>query len=125
MNRACMRALAAAWALCGALGIAPAAAQPAGSADREAGLVHYEAGRYAEALTSFTKAAHAGDVRSQEIAGLMNLLGARLYGEGVGEDRAAARRWLGRAARQGSDVAVLIVRRMDDAAPTLAMEPRR
>jgi TPR repeat protein len=125
MNKASMRTLAAAWALWSALGIAPAGAQPAGSADHAAGLVHYEAGRYAEALTSFTKAAHAGHVRSQEIAGLMNLMGARLYGEGIGEDRAAARRWLGRAALQGSDVAVLIVRRMDESAPSVAMEPPR
>jgi TPR repeat protein len=117
--------VAAVAVLAAVLASAPVHAQPAREALYDEGLAHYEAGRYADALTAFTKAAHAGHLRAQEIAGFMNLLGPRLYGEGVAEDRGAAQRWLARAAGQGSEVTVLIVRRMEDAPSAVAMEPRR
>lgn len=94
----------------------------AGVGAYETGLRHYDAGRYAEALAEFTKAAHAGHRRAQEVAGMMNLLGPRLYGDQVAEDRQAARRWLERAGAQGSDVAALMVRRIDSAPHAAALE---
>lgn len=72
------------------------------------GLLAYQSCQHADALTSLTLAAHAGHRRAQEIAGLMNLLGAPFYGSGVGTDEAAAMRWFERAAMQGSEIGMRI-----------------
>ena len=70
----------------------------------EAGMEAYQRCWYADALTSMTLAAHLGHRRAQEVAGLMNLLGASLYGSAIGTDRRAAKRWFELAAAQGSEV---------------------
>ncbi len=70
----------------------------------DAGMEAYQSCHYADALTLLTLAAHRGHRRAQEVAGLMNLLGASLYGSAVGTDRGAAMRWLQRAASQGSEL---------------------
>ena len=54
-----------------------------------------------EALGWFEVAAESGDPRAQQIAGLMNLYGERLY-PGVARDVGRAKAWLYRAEAQGS-----------------------
>jgi TPR repeat protein len=97
-------------AACIAAALAAAPSHAAMSADEqyEAGVLAYQSCQHADALTSLTLAAHAGHRRAQEIAGLMNLLGAPFYGSGVGADRAAAMRWFERAAMQGSEIGATI-----------------
>ena len=70
----------------------------------EAGMEAYQRCQYGDALTLLTLAAHRGHRRAQEVAGLMNLLGASLYGSALGTDRGAAMRWFLRAANQGSEL---------------------
>ena len=87
-----------------ALAISVPAQASSGEDEFQAGMEAYQSCQYADALTSLTLAAHLGHRRAQEIAGLMNLLGASLYGSAVWTDRSAAMRWFGRAAMQGSEI---------------------
>ena len=74
----------------------------------EAGVLAYQSCQHADALPLLTLAAHAGHRHAQEIAGLMNLLGAPFYGSGVATDLGAAMRWFERAAAQGSEIGMRI-----------------
>ena len=57
--------------------------------------------QWRDALAWFEVAAESGDARAQQIAGLMNLYGERLY-PGVARDVGRAKAWLYRAEAQGS-----------------------
>lgn len=57
--------------------------------------------QWREALAWFEVAGESGDARAQQIAGLMNLYGERLY-PGVTRDVGRAKAWLSRAEVQGS-----------------------
>lgn len=61
----------------------------------------YASGRYSEAFGNFFWAAIREDARSQEIVGLMYLLGQKVYGRAVRADRAQAQFWLDEAAKGG------------------------
>jgi len=61
----------------------------------------YASGRYGEAFGNFFWAAIREDARSQEIVGLMYLLGQKVYGPSVRADRAQAHIWLDEAAKGG------------------------
>jgi len=72
---------------------------------RTLGEAAYEVQHYAAALAAFERAGSAGDLRAQEMAGLMHLYGSTLYGAQVPRDAKRAEDWLARAALQGSEVA--------------------
>ena len=74
------------------------AAETAGAAWRERGLVAYERGHDAEALAYFRRAAEAGDTQSAEIVALMYRFGPQLYPAGVPADAAEAAKWAAIAA---------------------------
>ena len=75
------------------------------------GEAEYEVQHYAAALAAFERAGEAGDLRAQEIAGLMHLYGSGLYGAQVPRDEKRAEAWLVRAALQGSEAARAILAR--------------
>lgn len=62
----------------------------------------YESGRYAEALALFEERGLEGDVRAQEVVGMMYLFGPALFGNDVTADPARAANWLRAAALNGS-----------------------
>jgi TPR repeat protein len=62
----------------------------------------YDAGRYAEALALLEERGLEGDVEAQGMAGMMHLMGGRLYGDQVASDPERAARWLRAAALNGS-----------------------
>ena len=62
----------------------------------------YDAGRYAEALTLLEARGLEGDIEAQGMAGMMHLMGSRLYGAEVPTDAERAARWLRTAALNGS-----------------------
>jgi len=62
----------------------------------------YDAGRYAEALALLEARGLEGDIESQGMAGMMHLLGSRLYGTEVPTDAERAARWLRTAALNSS-----------------------
>jgi TPR repeat protein len=80
----------------------------------------YEIQHFASALAAYERAAQAGDVRAQEIAGLMCLYGGALYGDAVPRDLDRARRWFAMAAGNGSEVARNLLARW----PTIAVTAR-
>lgn len=65
------------------------------------GMAAFSAGRYAEALDEWQRAAQAGDGHAALYAGLMNDLG-----RGIPRDSKAARTWYERAAALGNPVAM-------------------
>lgn len=95
-------------------------AEPAGLLHYQAGLEEYDEGRYEAALALFTRAAAAGHVRAQEIAGMMHWLGPVYYGEGIAHDRAAAQRWFAAAASRGSETGAMMLQRMAAAPAAVA-----
>lgn len=72
----------------------------------------YAACHWRQARVALTAAAEAGHVRAQEMLGFVLLRGDDLYGGAVATDRAAARAWFERAARGGSEVAVVMSRQL-------------
>lgn len=68
--------------------------------------------QWPEALAWFEVAAESGDARAQQIAGLMNLYGERLY-PGVTRDVGRAKAWLYRAEAQGSVEAKHMLERLE------------
>ena len=62
----------------------------------------YDAGRYAEALALLETRGLEGDIEAQGMAGMMHLMGSRLYGTEVATDAERAARWLRTAALNGS-----------------------
>jgi len=65
------------------------------------GLAAFSAGRYAEALDEWQRAAQAGDGQAALYVGLLNDLG-----RGVAQDSKAARTWYERAAALGNPIAM-------------------
>lgn len=74
--------------------------------DLERAVEAYERTHYAESVRLLRPAAQDGNLRAQEMLGLMHLYGAALYGAEVPRDLDQARYWLKRAAAAGSAVAV-------------------
>ena len=62
----------------------------------------YESGQYAEVLGKLENRGLEGDIEAQGMAGMMHLMGSRLYGEQVATDPERAARWLRAAAVNGS-----------------------
>ncbi len=73
--------------------------------DLECAMEAYQRSHYAESVELLRPAAESGNVRAQEMLGLMHLYGANLYGDEVPRDLDQARYWLRRAAAAGSAVA--------------------
>ncbi len=73
--------------------------------DVERALEAYERSHYAESVRLLHPAAAGGNLRAQEMLGLMHLYGAALYGTEVPRDLDQARYWLKRAEAAGSAVA--------------------
>lgn len=86
------------------------------STDMDAADFAYETQHYSEALALFERAAAAGDMRAQEVAGLMLFYGGDLYGETVPRDMARAVHWLSKAAAQGSAMAERLLVRLNQMA---------
>jgi TPR repeat protein len=84
--------------------------------DTEAADVAYENQHYGEALALYEAAAAKGDLRSQEIAGLMCLYGEAMYGPEIRRDKLRAAKWLRLAAEQGSEMARRLLPRVELAA---------
>jgi TPR repeat protein len=101
------------------LAASPTLASEAGEASQFADA-EYEVQHFASALAAYERAAQAGDVRAQEIAGLMCLYGGALYGDAVPRDLDRARRWFAMAAGNGSEVARNLLARW----PTIAVTAR-
>jgi len=99
MRRLCTLVLGSVWL------VSAYAADRGADVLREDGLLEYERGHYAAALTYFRGAAVSGDPRSAEILALMYRFGPRLYGDGVPADAAESARWAA-AATQGRRSAV-------------------
>jgi TPR repeat protein len=76
----------------------------AGAPGFEQAMDDYAHARYVRAEFGFRAAAELGDVRAQEILGLMYAFGSDLY-PGIPQNRHEAAVWLERAARGGSDSA--------------------
>jgi TPR repeat protein len=74
----------------------------------------YDTQHFSDALALYERAAAAGDLRSQEIAGLMLLYGGSLYGAAVPHDMARAVQWLSKAAAQGSPMAERLLQRLQE-----------
>ncbi len=103
--------------------LAAPAQQDARNAFDEA-VAQYEIGHYREAVSWLSIAGENGDVRAQQMLGLMHLYGDALYGAEVPRDLGLARAWLYRAEAQGSGVARYALTKLDrgaPAAPTLAV----
>lgn len=83
----------------------------------------YEVQHYAAALAAYEQAAHQGDHRAQEVAGLMCLYGDALYGPQVSRDLPRARYWLQQAAAGGSEVAQSLLKSWKHA-PTASLPVR-
>ena len=60
---------------------------------------------YRAMLQELRQAASQGNAEAQEMLGMVLLAGPTLYGNAIAADRCEARRWLLRAASQGSDTA--------------------
>jgi len=71
--------------------------------------IAYDAGRYAEALAMLESRGLEGDVEAQGMAGMMHLMGRRLYGDAVVTDPERAARWLRTAALNDSAQAMFIL----------------
>jgi TPR repeat protein len=65
---------------------------------------------YPKAMPLIRHSAGEGNVRAQEMLGLMMIHGESLYASAVQPDRAEALQWLAKAAAQGSDVAQHLLR---------------
>ncbi len=76
----------------------------AGAPGFEQAMDDYAHARYVRAEFGFRAAAELGDVRAQEILGLMYAFGPNLY-PGIPQNRHEAAVWFERAARGGSDSA--------------------
>jgi TPR repeat protein len=72
----------------------------------------YESGRFAEALALYEERGLEGDVQSQELVGMMHLVGPALYGEQVAADPACAARWFRAAALNGSTTSQFVLAHM-------------
>jgi TPR repeat protein len=97
-------------ALFAAAALAPAIAHASDALERaEEACENYQ---WREALAWFEVVAESGDARAQQIAGLMNLYGERLY-PGVARDVGRAKAWLYRAEAQGSEEAKYILSRLE------------
>jgi TPR repeat protein len=91
-------------------------------------MSEYEIGHYGEAISWLAIAGENGDVRAQQMLGLMHAYGEALYGPAVPRDPGLARAWLYRAEAQGSGVARYALARLDRGQPvprTLALDHRR
>jgi TPR repeat protein len=77
----------------------------------------YEIGHYREAISWLAIAGENGDVRAQQMLGLMHMYGETLYGPAVPRDLGLARAWLHRAEAQGSGVARYALARLDRGQP--------
>jgi TPR repeat protein len=105
---------------------AAAYAESTAAGTYEEGLVLYEDSRYSDAISALSIAAEEGDVRAQQLLGMMYLYGEQLYGSAVPRDLGLARSWLYRAEAQGSQVARFALTRLDSGQPvpaTLALVP--
>lgn len=71
--------------------------------------IAYDAGHYAEALTMLERRGLEGDVEAQGMAGMMHLMGSRLYGDQVPTDPERAARWVRAAALNDSLEAMFIL----------------
>lgn len=69
----------------------------------------YDAGRYAEALAMLESRGLEGDAEAQGMAGMMHLVGSRVYGDAVVTDPDRAARWLRAAALNDSPQAMFIL----------------
>lgn len=65
---------------------------------------------YARAMPLIRRSAAEGNMRAQEMLGLMLIHGEALYASAAQPDRAEALQWLARAAGQGSEVAQHLLR---------------
>ncbi|MBL8380237.1 MAG: hypothetical protein JNM79_20375 [Burkholderiales bacterium] len=74
---------------------------------------HYAHGAYSNAYADFFAAAIRGHARSQEIIGMMLLLGPEVYGPAIQRDRERALLWLGEAAGRGREVAGRVARAIE------------
>jgi TPR repeat protein len=83
----------------------------------EEGLALYESQRYPDAISVLAIAGENGDIRAQELLGMMYLYGEQACGTAVKQDVGLARGWLYRASAQGSRIAVWTLARMDDGRP--------
>jgi TPR repeat protein len=91
-------------------------------------MSEYEIGHYREAMSWLAIAGENGDVRAQQMLGLMHVYGEALYGPAVPRDPGLARAWLYRAEAQGSGVARYALARLDRGQPvprTLALNHRQ
>jgi TPR repeat protein len=89
-------------------------------------LAEYETGHYRDAVSWLSIAGENGDVRAQQLLGMMYLYGEELYGSAVPRDLGLARSWLYRAEAQGDNVARFTLSRLDRGRPipsTLALMP--
>jgi TPR repeat protein len=80
-------------------------------------MSEYEIGHYQEAISWLAIAGENGDVRAQQMLGLMHVYGEALYGPAVPRDPGLARAWLYRAEAQGSGVARYALARLDRGQP--------
>jgi len=84
-------------------------AASASAADAE---LAYESGRFADALALFEERGLEGDVRAQELVGMMHLLGPNLFGKGVAADPARSATWFRAAALNGSATGQFVLAQM-------------
>jgi len=99
-----------------AMGLATAAR--ADSPLTNQGLASFSAGRYAEALQDWQRAAETGDGQAALYIGLLNDLG-----RGVAQDTQAAQSWYERAAALGNSVAMFNVGVLYDSGIGVARDP--
>jgi TPR repeat protein len=85
----------------------PAAALASG--DLERAIEAYECSHYAESVQLLRLAAEDGNLRAQEMLGLMYLYGPTIYGAQVPRDLDQALHWLQRAASAGSAAAAHVL----------------
>lgn len=85
----------------------------------------YGRGAYSQAFAEYLVAAKRGHARSQEVIGMMLLLGPEMYGPAIERNRDSALRWLEEAARAGREVSGQIAQAIKrrDAAGGIAVVP--
>lgn len=91
------------------VGLSPIALSPG---EIKAASTAFENRQYSRALAQLRIAADKGNSRAQCISGLMLLYGEKLYGAEIRTDRAAAVRYLEKAAAQGDATAKFMLRRV-------------
>ena len=93
----------------------------------EEGVVLYEDYRYADAFSALAIAAEIGDVRAQQLLGLMSLYGETFTDPKVERNVGLAQAWLHRAAAQGDFLSIWMLARMERGEPLpmqIALVPR-